>query len=95
MNTHRHRYSILSIILYIYSLIFFLYFSVSSGSDSSSSESVNGESFYLHNPQEVIYNRVKDLFEASSPKQPLSALTGNYHFAEDCDYGILLLLRFK
>ncbi|CAG9829148.1 unnamed protein product [Diabrotica balteata] len=35
----------------------------------------NGESFYLHNPQEVIYNRVKDLFESTQRQQGLSALT--------------------
>lgn len=28
--------------------------------------SVSGESFYLHHPQEVIYNRVKDLFDSDS-----------------------------
>ncbi|CAH0564225.1 unnamed protein product [Brassicogethes aeneus] len=48
--------------------------SISSGSESSGS--TNGESFYLHNPQEVIYNRVKDLFESNSQKpNGLSALT--------------------
>lgn len=59
--------------------------SVSSASDSSSTSSVNGESFYLHNPQEVIYNRVKDLFDNSQssrqsphPQPPLSALTGKF-----------------
>lgn len=26
--------------------------------------SVSGESFFLHDPQEVIYNRVKDLFDS-------------------------------
>jgi hypothetical protein len=52
-------------------------FSASSASESSSNESVNeSESFYLHDPQEVIYNRVKDLFEATPQRQPLSALTG-------------------
>lgn len=30
----------------------------------SPSGSVSSESFYLHNPQEVIYNRVKDLFDS-------------------------------
>ena len=30
----------------------------------------------MHNPEEVIYNRVKDLFEAAPQRQPLSALTG-------------------
>ncbi|CAH1981468.1 unnamed protein product [Acanthoscelides obtectus] len=49
--------------------------SASSSSESSCSGSVNGESFYLHNPQEVIYNRVKDLFEAPAQRQSLSALT--------------------
>lgn len=33
---------------------------------TSPSGSVSGESFYLHDPQEVIYNRVKDLFESDS-----------------------------
>lgn len=33
---------------------------------TSPSESVSGESFYLHDPQEVIYNRVKDLFDSDS-----------------------------
>ncbi|KAB0793255.1 hypothetical protein PPYR_12875 [Photinus pyralis] len=55
--------------------------SISSGSDSSG-DSINGDSFYLHNPQEVIYNRVKDLFDPNSASgqssngtPPLSALT--------------------
>ncbi|XP_050498332.1 espin isoform X1 [Diabrotica virgifera virgifera] len=48
--------------------------SASSSSESSVS-SGNGESFYLHNPQEVIYNRVKDLFESTQRQQGLSALT--------------------
>ncbi|KAK5641412.1 hypothetical protein RI129_009959 [Pyrocoelia pectoralis] len=55
--------------------------SISSGSDSSG-DSINGDSFYLHNPQEVIYNRVKDLFDpnaasgqSSNGTPPLSALT--------------------
>jgi hypothetical protein len=30
----------------------------------SPSESISGESFFLHDPQEVIYNRVKDLFDS-------------------------------
>lgn len=56
--------------------------SISSSSDISSNGSTNGESFYLHNPQEVIYNRVKDLFESqsngrhSTTSQQMSALTG-------------------
>ncbi|KAL3272340.1 hypothetical protein HHI36_013821 [Cryptolaemus montrouzieri] len=49
--------------------------SPSSSSESCSSGSINGESFYLHNPQEVIYNRVKDLFQEQNQKPPLSALT--------------------
>ncbi|XP_057665855.1 espin isoform X2 [Diorhabda carinulata] len=36
---------------------------------SSSESSASGESFYLHNPQEVIYNRVKDLFETTQRQQ--------------------------
>ena len=31
---------------------------------TSPSGSVSGESFYLHDPQDVIYNRVKDLFDS-------------------------------
>ncbi|KAK4874203.1 hypothetical protein RN001_013563 [Aquatica leii] len=55
--------------------------SISSGSDSSG-DSINGDSFYLHNPQEVVYNRVKDLFDprsvsgqSSNGTPSLSALT--------------------
>lgn len=33
---------------------------------SSPSGSISGESFYLHDPQEVIYNRVKDLFDSDT-----------------------------
>lgn len=33
---------------------------------TSPNGSVSGESFYLHDPQEVIYNRVKDLFDSDS-----------------------------
>lgn len=50
---------------------------------TSPSESVSGESFYLHDPQEVIYNRVKDLFDSDSgsnkdvSNRP-NALTGNF-----------------
>ncbi|GJQ84161.1 putative espin isoform X1 [Trypoxylus dichotomus] len=43
--------------------------SVSSCDSSSGSGSIQSESFYLHNPGEVIYNRVKDLFETDSGKQ--------------------------
>lgn len=35
--------------------------------------SISGESFYLHDPQEVIYNRVKDLFDSDS-----SSVNNNY-----------------
>ncbi|XP_071051816.1 inversin-B-like isoform X2 [Onthophagus taurus] len=35
------------------------------GSDCSTGSSSQGESFYLHNPGDVIYNRVKDLFETN------------------------------
>lgn len=60
--------------------LLFVIFSASSSSGSSSSGgSVNGESFYLHNPQEVIYNRVKDLFESTNQRQSLSALTGKHN----------------
>lgn len=31
--------------------------------------SVSGESFFLHDPQDVIYNRVKDLFESDCSSQ--------------------------
>ncbi|KAG4074377.1 hypothetical protein HA402_008786 [Bradysia odoriphaga] len=37
-----------------------------SSSPTSPNGSVSGESFYLHDPQEVIYNRVKDLFDSDS-----------------------------
>lgn len=43
-----------------------------SSTPTSPSGSVSGESFYLHDPQEVIYNRVKDLFgdsDSSSTKE--------------------------
>lgn len=52
---------------------------------TSLNESISGESFYLHDPQEVIYNRVKDLFDSdcSSIKDVLTsnhpnALTGKF-----------------
>lgn len=31
--------------------------------------SISGESFYLHDPQEVIYNRVKDLFDSDGSQK--------------------------
>lgn len=50
---------------------------------TSPNGSVSGESFYLHDPQEVIYNRVKDLFDSDSsstkdvpPTSHPNALTG-------------------
>ncbi|XP_060522541.1 uncharacterized protein LOC132699708 isoform X2 [Cylas formicarius] len=49
--------------------------SASSCSETSSNDSINGESFYLHNPQQVIYNRVKDLFDTNGRRQSLSGLT--------------------
>jgi espin len=38
------------------------------------SPSDSGESFFLHDPQEVIYNRVKDIFESdvSTREEPIS-----------------------
>lgn len=51
---------------------------------TSPSGSVSSESFYLHDPQEVIYNRVKDLFDSdcsSNKDTPVTshpnALTGS------------------
>lgn len=35
-------------------------------SPPSPSGSVSGESFFLHDPQEIIYNRVKDLFDSDA-----------------------------
>ena len=40
--------------------------------------SISGESFYLHDPQEVIYNRVKDLFDSDSSSVHNSN-SNNYH----------------
>lgn len=55
-----------------------------SSSPTSPNGSVSGESFYLHDPQEVIYNRVKDLFDSDSSSvkdAPASnALTGKNIF---------------
>lgn len=52
---------------------------------TSPSGSVSSESFYLHDPQEVIYNRVKDLFDSdcsSTKDAPATthpnALTGSF-----------------
>lgn len=43
---------------------------------SSPGSSTDSEcSFYLHNPRDVIYNRVKDLFEVSSQARPDSPAT--------------------
>lgn len=39
--------------------------------------SVSGESFYLHDPQEVIYNRVKDLFDSDSGASNKESSTGS------------------
>lgn len=35
-----------------------------SSTPTSPNGSISGESFFLHDPQEVIYNRVKDLFDS-------------------------------
>jgi hypothetical protein len=47
---------------------------------SPPSPSESGESFFLHDPQEIIYNRVKDIFESDSsvkeePMGKMNALT--------------------
>lgn len=39
-------------------------------SSSSPNGSISGESFFLHDPQEVLYNRVKDLFESEGQIEP-------------------------
>ncbi|XP_025831863.1 formin-J isoform X1 [Agrilus planipennis] len=53
--------------------------STSSISDSSCGENIESESFYLHNPRELVYTRVKDIFERSGVRKSapatLSALT--------------------
>ncbi|XP_055682424.1 uncharacterized protein LOC129789571 isoform X3 [Lutzomyia longipalpis] len=41
--------------------------------------SISGESFYLHDPQEVIYNRVKDLFDSDSSNKDGSTGGGGTH----------------
>lgn len=43
----------------------------------SPSGSVSSESFYLHNPQEVIYNRVKDLFDSDGSQKDGSVNGGH------------------
>ncbi|XP_059476834.1 espin isoform X2 [Neocloeon triangulifer] len=43
-------------------------------SSSPGSSTDSESSFYLHNPREVIYNRVKDLFEMPSQNRPTSPL---------------------
>ncbi|XP_055710515.1 caskin-1 isoform X2 [Phlebotomus papatasi] len=40
--------------------------------------SISGESFYLHDPQEVIYNRVKDLFDSDSSNKDGSTGGGSH-----------------
>lgn len=47
----------------------------------SPSGSVSSESFYLHNPQEVIYNRVKDLFDSDGSQKDGSVNGGNHQNA--------------
>lgn len=44
------------------------------------SPSDSGESFFLHDPQEIIYNRVKDIFESdTSLKEETTVTTRNHH----------------
>lgn len=45
---------------------------------TSPSGSVSGESFYLHDPQEVIYNRVKDLFDSDCSSSTKESPTMNH-----------------
>lgn len=40
-----------------------------SSTPTSPNGSISGESFFLHDPQDVIYNRVKDLFESDCSSQ--------------------------
>lgn len=57
-----------------------------SSSPTSPNGSVSGESFYLHDPQEVIYNRVKDLFDSDSSSikdvPATNALTGRVQYLQ-------------
>lgn len=45
---------------------------------TSPNGSVSGESFYLHDPQEVIYNRVKDLFDSDCSSSTKESPTMNH-----------------
>lgn len=48
-----------------------------SSTPPSPSGSVSGESFFLHDPQEVIYNRVKDLFDSDLSSSVKDERTSN------------------
>lgn len=48
-------------------------------SPPSPTGSVSGESFFLHDPQEVIYNRVKDLFDSDGSNKDDSSRKGGHH----------------
>lgn len=49
--------------------------------------SVSGESFYLHDPQEVIYNRVKDLFDSDSGASNKESSTGSLNGTSSINSG--------
>lgn len=49
--------------------------------------SVSGESFYLHDPQEVIYNRVKDLFDSDSGASNKESSTGSLNGSSSINSG--------
>lgn len=46
---------------------------------TSPNGSISGESFYLHDPQEVIYNRVKDLFDSDTASNKDGSTNGGVH----------------
>lgn len=46
---------------------------------TSPNGSISGESFYLHDPQEVIYNRVKDLFDSDTASNKDGSSNGGVH----------------
>lgn len=58
-------------------------FSSASTCSEETTSSIGSESFYLHNPnevsKEVVYNRVKGLFEANGEQRSLSALKGEFY----------------
>lgn len=53
-------------------------------------------SFFLHNPQEVVYNRVKDLFEGSNKSDASSenGLIGNFVFYVVFIYFPIIRIKF-